>query len=282
MKRFTIIFSILLVLSCAGVLAYVAASPEFVPPDALIAEGEDPDAPIWDMTMDEVLAELAAQGLIEDPSSAQIVSSSGICSDTRRVSGAEFSWWNLENLEEDSQEFIAYKSLKSEGIIDIYGSGYIVSYVHNGPFALWLDRYEGDPDALERAFKAIGQSGGASEISLNTPVWSKTLEELAAYLESEGFIDTSTKKELGTMSDKKKVWRYKDVDLYWWDLERLEEDEFEYQEYYEFAENGVKTYTEGSGVTVTLEINGPFGLRYSSYEGEDTEGLIAAFQTFGH
>ena len=70
MKRFTILFSVLLVLGFGGVLAYVAASPEFVPPAALIGEGEDPDAPIWDMTMDEVLAELAAQGLIDDPASA--------------------------------------------------------------------------------------------------------------------------------------------------------------------------------------------------------------------
>ena len=45
MKRFTILFSILLALGFAGVLAYVASSPEFVPPTALIGEGEDPDAP---------------------------------------------------------------------------------------------------------------------------------------------------------------------------------------------------------------------------------------------
>jgi len=49
MKRFTIIFSILLALGFAGVLAYVAASPEFVPPAALVGEGEDPDAPIFDV-----------------------------------------------------------------------------------------------------------------------------------------------------------------------------------------------------------------------------------------
>lgn len=65
MKRFTIFFSILLVLGFGAVLAYVAASPEFVPPAQFIGEGEDPDAPIWDMTMDEVLAELEGQGFIE-------------------------------------------------------------------------------------------------------------------------------------------------------------------------------------------------------------------------
>ena len=139
MKRFTILFSVLLVLGFGGVLAYVAASPEFVPPAALIGEGEDPDAPIWDMTMDEVLAELAAQGLIDDPASAISLASDGLCTDARQVE-------------------TAYKSLKSDGVIDLYGSGHILSYVHNGPFAMWLDLYEGDPGALEQAFKDVGQA----------------------------------------------------------------------------------------------------------------------------
>ena len=47
MKRFTVIFSILLVLCFGGTLAYVAATPDFVPPAAAVPAGqnEDPDAP---------------------------------------------------------------------------------------------------------------------------------------------------------------------------------------------------------------------------------------------
>ncbi len=158
MKRFTIIFSVLLVLGFAGVLSYVAASPEFVPPAALVGEGEDPDAPIWSMTMDEVLAEIAEQGLIDDPSTAISLAADGLCTDARKISGAEFYWWDLDNLKDGSMEETSYKSLKSDGIIDIYGSGNIISCVHNGPFALLLDYYEGDARALEQAFKAIGQA----------------------------------------------------------------------------------------------------------------------------
>ena len=36
MKRFTVIFSILLVLCFGGTLAYVAATPDFVPPSAAV------------------------------------------------------------------------------------------------------------------------------------------------------------------------------------------------------------------------------------------------------
>ncbi len=43
MRKFTIVFSVLLVLCFTGVLAYVAGSPEFVPPQTLVtAKDEDP------------------------------------------------------------------------------------------------------------------------------------------------------------------------------------------------------------------------------------------------
>ena len=158
MKRFTILFSTLLILGFAGVMVYVGMLPEFVPPAGLAGEGEAPDAPIWDMTMDEVLAEIAAQGLVDDPSAAISLASDGVCTDARKISGAEFYWWDLDNLQEGSQEETAYKSLKAEGIINLYGNGHIISYVHNGPFALWMDLYEGDAKALEQAFRAVGQS----------------------------------------------------------------------------------------------------------------------------
>lgn len=156
MKRFTILFSTLLILGFAGVMVYVGMLPEFVPPAGLA--GEDPDAPIWDMTMDELLAEIAAQGLVDDPSAAISLASDGVCTDARKISGAEFYWWDLDNLQEGSQEETAYKSLKAEGFINLYGNGHIVSPVPNGPFALLLDFYEGDSGALEQAFRAVGQA----------------------------------------------------------------------------------------------------------------------------
>lgn len=156
MKRFTIIFSVLLVLSFAGALAYVGLSPEFEPPGVLMGEGEDPDAPIWNMTLEEVLAELEGQGLI-DRSTTQQLATVDLCSASYKVSGAEFCWWDLENLDENGKEYAAYKQLKEEGIIDLYGMGIIISPIHNGPFSVLLTTYEGDANALEQAFRAIGQ-----------------------------------------------------------------------------------------------------------------------------
>ena len=60
--------------------------------------------------------------------------------------------------DDGSQEETAYKSLKAEGFINLYGNGHIMNPVHNGPFALLLDFYEGDSRALEQAFRAVGQA----------------------------------------------------------------------------------------------------------------------------
>lgn len=103
-----------------------------------------------------------AQGLI-DLSTSGLLASVGLCSDAWKVSGAEFFWWDLENLSQDSQEYEAYKSLKQEGFIDLYGQGIIINPVSNGPFAVLLTGYEGDVKVLEEAFRAVGQDGGSGD-----------------------------------------------------------------------------------------------------------------------
>ena len=144
MKRFTVIFSILLVLCFGGTLAYVAATPDFVPPAAAVPAGqnEDPDAPVWNETMDSLLACLEEKGLISGE--RLTLASDGLCSLAVSESGAEFYWWDLDALDKDSAEYAAYESLKTEG--------------SNGPFALLTTGYTGDVDALTDAFMAFGQS----------------------------------------------------------------------------------------------------------------------------
>ena len=157
MRKFTIVFSVLLVLCFTGVLAYVAGSPEFVPPQTLVtAKDEDPEAPVWDETPDDLLAYLEGEGLI-DLSAKGPLTNEGLCSEAYIVNGAEFYYWDLDALDEDSGEYQAYVSLKSEGVIDLYGSGYVISPVSNGPFGLLATRYSGDADALVDAFESFGQ-----------------------------------------------------------------------------------------------------------------------------
>lgn len=158
MKRFTVIFSILLVLCFGGTLAYVAATPDFVPPAAAVPAGqnEDPNAPVWDETMDNLLACLEEKGLISGE--RLTLASDGLCSLAVSESGAEFYWWDLDALDKDSAEYAAFESLKTEGSIDLFNSGSLISPASNGPFALLTTGYTGDVDALTDAFMVFGQS----------------------------------------------------------------------------------------------------------------------------
>ena len=122
-----------------------------------MAQGEDPDAPIWGMSLEDVLAQLQDQGLI-DVGQAVPLSTADLCSQACSINGAEFYWWDLDTLDPDSKEYKAYQSLKEEGIIDLFGTGAIIAPISNGPFALLLSRYGGDADALSEAFLQCGQT----------------------------------------------------------------------------------------------------------------------------
>lgn len=154
MKRFTIIFSILLVLSFVGVMIYVNTMPEFTPPGPSI-EKEDPDAPIWNMTMDDLVTYLVEQGFLDSKDDLYLLSD-GIATEACGFDGAELYWWDLEALEADSGERIAYDSMMQDHIIDLWGSGIIMSITGRGPFGVASAHYEGDTDALMEAFQAFG------------------------------------------------------------------------------------------------------------------------------
>lgn len=157
MKKFTIVSSIVFVLLFVVMVGYVGASKDFINPVKQIdASDDDSDSKIWTMSIDEVAGELEKQGLI-DTSTKQKLAEEGLCSIAVKYNGTEIYWWDLDNLKENSDEYKAYKSLKEEGYIDIYGSGNIMSPTRNGPFAIWLDLYEGDSNALEKAFMELGK-----------------------------------------------------------------------------------------------------------------------------
>ena len=56
MKRFTIIFTVLLFLAFGGTLLYVNMSPDFEEPKAFVGANENPDDPVWDMSMEDLLS----------------------------------------------------------------------------------------------------------------------------------------------------------------------------------------------------------------------------------
>ena len=105
---------------------------------------------------DELVSFLEEKGLIHADSKVTL-SAEGLCTLALKYDGAEIYWWDLENLAPESDEYQAYESLRTKGEIDLYGSGMIIMPKKNGPYALLLTYYEGDVQALEKAFGEFGQ-----------------------------------------------------------------------------------------------------------------------------
>ena len=274
MKRFTIIFSILLVLGFAGALVFVGMSEDFVNPAEATQSGEDMNAPIWTMSMDELLAELESQGLIETTDLVNLAAS-GLCSVAVKVAnGAEIYWWDLENLDENTMEYKSYQQMKEEGVIDIYGSGNIMSLSSNGPFGLLLSLCDGDVDALDKAFKAVGQTGGEQ-----SEVWEKTMDDMLDYLEEKGFLkrDEVVLLSAGTGT---KAYGFDGAEIYWWDLDNLEEGSNEAAAYEDMAQEGVIDLWQQGQYFMAVTKNGPFGLATANYKG-DADALLDAYTSFG-
>ena len=158
MKNFTIVSSLIFVLLFCGMVGYVALSEDFVLPEKeekTVVE-ENMDAPVWNKTMDEVVAYMEKEGLISTDDRVTLYAE-GLCSLALKYNGAEIYWWDLEKIDPKSDEYKAYDSLRTKGEIDLYGSGMIIMPKKNGPFALLSTYYEGDPEILEKAFEEFGQ-----------------------------------------------------------------------------------------------------------------------------
>ena len=158
MKNFTIVSSLIFVLLFCGMVGYVALSEDFVLPEKeekTVVE-ENMDAPVWNKTMDEVVAYLEKEGLISTDDRVTLYAE-GLCSLALKYNGAEIYWWDLEKIDPKSDEYKAYDSLRTKGEIDLYGSGMIIMPKKNGPFALLSTYYEGDPEILEKVFEEFGQ-----------------------------------------------------------------------------------------------------------------------------
>ena len=158
-KKFTIVSSLLFGLLFCGMVGYVALSEDFTPPKekekAAVPE-EDREAPVWNKTVDELVSFLEEKELIHADSKVTL-SAEGLCTVALKYDGAEIYWWDLDNLDPESDEYQAYESLKTKGEIDLYGSGMVIMPEKNGPFALLLTYYEGDVQTLEKAFGEFGQ-----------------------------------------------------------------------------------------------------------------------------
>ena len=121
------------------------------------------------------------------------------------------------------------------------------------------------------------QEAETEESQEDRGVWDKTYEELVAYLEERGFVDSENYALLTDgVASIARVYN-DDIELYWWDLENLSEDSEEYQNYQSMQEEG---YILLYGQFVFMPVmNGPFGM-YIHPEYSDPDSLQEAFEKF--
>lgn len=281
MKYFTIICSVLLVLLMAGALVFVGMSPDFVAPGAGGTDSAGPDEPVWDMTMDDILNYFVEKGFINSVDDAYFMSS-GVGTEGRGFDNAEIYWWDVDDLAEGSDEAAAWEDMNTEGVIDLWQQGTVyMAVTPNGPFGISLTYYTGDTDALLKAFQEFGHNGGATSDSddRSGPVWSKSLDELQAYMVENGFIEEDKVLHLSLDGN-----HFTDgivangLELYWWDLDNLAEGSAELEAYESAKNEGIIVYNPGFVGSVT--INGPFGMLVTYYEG-DAAAVSEAFENFG-
>ena len=289
MKRFTIIFSVLLALGFVGTLVFVGMSPDFEAPAALAAAGEDPDAPVWGMGMDDMLDYLEEKGLWDRSGMSPI--SGGVATEAYGFDGAELYWWDVENLTEGSNEEAAYQDIVAGEPIDLWQQGQVyMSVTKNGPFALTVAHYrgDGDPDELMDAFQAFGQNGGASGADdRSAPVWSMTLDDLAAYLAEQGVVDPNDCVKINYSAGEKARSGYRFsglIDIEYYDFEQMDESSEAYQTYDSIASTGTVVYV--NGMIGYYYLNGPFALHFYEWgteqvPEEEQEEIIEIFQAFG-
>lgn len=164
MKKITLSFILLLVLSTAGTLVWVGLSPDFVEPVQQTGQADlAADNPIWGKSMDDLAAYLMGQGAIA--STEYNLLSEGIASEARSYSGLELYWWDLESLDQGSAEFQSYLGARDDGAIDLWGSGIMMTVTAvRGPFALNITAdYTGDAAKAEAAFRSFCAEDGQAE-----------------------------------------------------------------------------------------------------------------------
>lgn len=128
-------------------------------------------------------------------------------------------------------------------------------------------------------FVEPGRLGNQENVSPDSPVWDKTLDELAAYLLEKGVLSSQkyTKLSEGIATEAR---NYDGIELYWWDLESLEEGSAEYTAYMSACEEGVIDLW-GSGILMNVTaVRGPFAINIASDYVGDAGAVEKAFRSY--
>lgn len=152
MKKFTVIFTLLVLAIFGGLVTHVSTTEDFVKPtEPTVA----PEAPVWSKSIDELVDYLYDKGLLKNKD--RFPWTEGYATESFMIAGVHLSWWDVENLEESTNEYRVWHEYQETGYCDVYENGLVSTAQLNGPFGIDIGYYEGDEEALYEAFYAFGR-----------------------------------------------------------------------------------------------------------------------------
>lgn len=118
-----------------------------------------------------------------------------------------------------------------------------------------------------------------TELTVDNPVWGKSIDELAEYLVAQGVLPSAEYAPLsGGIATVARS--YSGLEVYWWDLETMKEGSDEYNAYIGARDNGaIDLWGSGSLMTITA-LRGPFALNITTAYTGDPVKAEAAFRSF--
>ncbi|MCR4956506.1 MAG: hypothetical protein K6A30_07460 [Lachnospiraceae bacterium] len=158
MKKISIIYFFLFLIIFAGFVGYVATAKDFKKPDAGLNQEEfgiTDESPIWEKSIDDLAKYLKEEGFLKSLKGEKLATSE-LCSDAVKFGDIEIFWWDLDKLDKDSQEYDAFTQMRESGMIDLYGSGNMMSTIQQGPFGINIKDYSGNKETLIKAYHKFG------------------------------------------------------------------------------------------------------------------------------
>ncbi len=114
-------------------------------------------------------------------------------------------------------------------------------------------------------------------LAADNPIWDKTLDDLAEYFVEEGVIENTEYDLLvdGIASDAR---LYSEIELYWWDLDNLSEDDELFLKYQDGLEERQIEWMANQ--VLNVEVHGPFAVGYYAYYEGDADKMLEAFRNY--
>lgn len=125
----------------------------------------------------------------------------------------------------------------------------------------------------------VAKPAGSQNNDENSPIYQLGMEDLKKYLGESGLVDISKPVLLATSGLCSDAFNLGGVEVYWWDVKKMDKKSDEYKCFKSLKDNGtIDLFNSGSIISPVR--NGPFAINPINYSG-NIEELTKVFLKFG-